>query len=180
MELNKSILKSKTLASSIESALKVDLDKIVTTLLCENDIYMRGTKNLAKKDELMERLLDLYNIRNNVMHEFCCAVTSSGKRCTRRCQASLSYCKTHSYRSILDERQEQSNSLTTESNVFHVKPKRENVSTEKMEKKLIDDSFYYVDESFIYDVISHEKMGYVDLSGSLILTDDPFILNTLV
>ena len=61
---------------------------------------------------------------------------------------------------------------------FYVKKRKpETVCESSLTKKFIEDTFYYVDQQYVYD-LNLEKVGYMD-EGTCVLTSDPFILEMI-
>jgi len=52
---------------------------------------------------------------------------------------------------------------------------------DNLKKIFIDDTFYLVDDKYVYDTLNKQRVGYVQskIQGQIeyILTDDPFVLS---
>jgi hypothetical protein len=102
----------------------------------------------------------------------CIGITNNLKQCPRNAFDDLDYCKTHIKNYGLRKRTD-TNLHTKEIEIIHTKEIiKENAN---LKKKFIDDTFYYIDDSYIYDIKTMEKVG-IKSNGEFILTCDPFIL----
>ena len=109
--------------------------------------------------------------KENQSENICRGISKNGNKCCRQSSENNEYCKTHQYlsfRQIVNE-PKVDNLFIIESNSF-------DRDTKNMELQLIEDSFYYVDNFFVYEKETLKKVGYVE-NKEYILTDDPFILN---
>jgi hypothetical protein len=134
----------------------------------ECDVVERGTKKFMSKEELIARC------RLVTRENICKAMCQSGSKCIRKCIDGGEYCKMHIGLSIKDNM----NSMV----YMYEKKQMEgdvdvdvDVDVSGMRVKFIEDKFYYVDEVYIYDRGTKEKVGYISKEG-YILTDDPFVL----
>jgi len=161
--------------SVIERAVKRDISDIICMLLIEYDITERRTKRAATKDELYQKIMEKFELQD----AYCSAITKNGTKCTRKIQAGRSkFCGTHA---ILEKVQVINNNKAMNHIVQSVKADISNDVLSKMQKEFIEDSFFLVDEEYIYDKDSYEKVGYIDNESGVkkfVLTDDPFILNS--
>lgn len=137
--------------------------------------YVVLDKNLDKVDE--ESLMT--EILRQDEPERCSGVVSSGTKfsqCTRNASNDLGYCKIHAKKYQSNQSYQKVEEVKGEK-LYLVKTEVKNSST-RLKKVFIEDSFYFVDDNFIYDKSNESlsKVGYVD-KGNYILTDDPFILN---
>lgn len=104
----------------------------------------------------------------------CIGTTSTGiiSQCTRNAIDKFDYCKTHMYKIGYIKNKEETDTIIYIENVQNTKNDRD---TQDLKKKFINDSFYYVDDKFIYDKFNN-KVGYIN-NQEYILSSDPFILN---
>ena len=103
--------------------------------------------------------------------------TSPITQCSKNALDDYDYCKIHMYKlgstHIHKEQFDNSNILVH----FNTNNNFDNLSTEKLKKKFIDDTFYLIDDKFIYnDNDTLEKVGIID-NNKYILTSDPFVLD---
>lgn len=129
---------------------------------------------------------DGYDIELEVLHQLllspkiktvprCIGTTSSTpiSQCSRNAIGGSQYCKKHMYNIGLSV-----DKMHTDNVSFYVKKRKpEQVCESQLTKKFIEDTFYYIDKYYIYD-INKEKVGYIE-NGNCILTSDPFILGML-
>lgn len=171
MELDKI---SKILQNSsikIEKAYINDIIKITNMIFEEYDITYKNTKIAVEKEIFLNKFKTVFK-NDNVL--ICKGISKNGNKCSRKANENSNYCKTHnylSYREIINEK--------CDDNIFIVESNTENqniLEIEKMELKLINDSFYYTDNNYIYEKDTLNKAGYV-YKQEYILTDDPFILS---
>lgn len=101
----------------------------------------------------------------------CIGTTTTGiiSQCTRNAIDKFEYCKTHMYKIGYIKKKEETNTIIYIESVQNTK------NTEDLKRKFINNSFYYVDDKFIYDKFSN-KVGYIN-NQEYILSSDPFILN---
>jgi hypothetical protein len=158
--------------SVIERAVKKDISDIVCMLLIEYDIIDRKSKDEVTKEKLYQKIMEKFDMGD----AYCGALTKSGTKCTRRVQAGKSkYCGTHANMEMMEKMFLQKNNPKD----HIIKTKQQRISNDvlsKMKKEFIEDSFFLVDDEFVYDKDTHEKVGYRE-NGEYVLTDDPFILN---
>ena len=98
----------------------------------------------------------------------CIGITNMLKQCPRNATDNLDYCKTHMNNYGLTK-----NTTTKEIEIIHTTEIIK--ETANLKKKFIDDTFYYIDNYYIYDIKTMEKVG-IKSNGEFILTCDPFIL----
>jgi hypothetical protein len=91
------------------------------------------------------------------------------EQCLKNAKESLNYCKTHLYKYGFPK----DKTIVIENKV------NEKLNVDKeFTKKFIHDSHYIIDDEFIYDLETLEKVGYIN-KGKYIFTDDPFILSKI-
>lgn len=100
--------------------------------------------------------------------------TQPVSQCSRNAIDNYDYCKTHLYKMCLTREKEENEikSYPIEYNAIGL-----TTDVSKLKKKFIEDSFYFVDDKFIYDT-NNIKVGYIS-NDEYILTSDPFILETI-
>lgn len=170
-------------------------NKIIRTIvkdLFKNKIVCTRNNNLLNEGELVNILI---NTSNKV--EKCIGITINNNIPTQCSRNSLidGYCKKHykKYQAKKNKDNIDSKNITYEIERHDSRDSHNSHEIEvnklsikcvdgKKTKKFINDSFYYVDDKFIYslDLKSgsiYTKVGYIK-NGEYILSDDPFILNT--
>lgn len=116
------------------------------------------------------------NIMNPKVVKRCIGVTNTQpiSQCTRNAVDVYDYCKTHLYKMCFQKNEATAETTTDVEYIFT--SQKENVST-KLKKKFIENSFYFIDDKYIYDT-NYVKVGYIQ-DNNYILTSDPFILETI-
>lgn len=141
-----------------------------------NDYKVYDTNdNIVDKDILYDQLMVPKVIKR------CVGVTNTNpiSQCTKKALDNYDYCKTHLSKMCFNKNEKEKEYeddifITLELNNTH----EHNMN---LKKKFIEDSFYLVDNKFIYDN-SYKKVGYIDTEfeeTKYILTDDPFILENM-
>lgn len=177
MELKKILTKINTLSNTIQKAYKNDMELLIEWIMEDFDVYERGNNTRIKKEQLLQYI----NKKLNLEKKTCNALTKNGMLCTRGCYLDSDYCKIHINKMFFDnikqtdENGESYELLIIESNKCD---ELDNKSDKQLSKKFIDDTFYYVDNQYIYDTETYERVGYIQ-NNEYILTDDPFILEQL-
>jgi hypothetical protein len=179
MEIKKLITKINTLSNNIQSAYKNDIEILINYIMEDFDIYERGSNIRIKKEQILNYIQNKLNIEKKT----CNALTKNNTLCTRGCYLDSDYCKLHVNKMFFDNQNKQPHIPTTELCDLLVieNDNKNNISNKdnNFSKKFIDDSFYYIDTHYIYDIETYEKVGYIK-NGEYILTDDPFVLDELV
>lgn len=186
MEISKTIDLTNSLSEKIKNAYKKDIENSIDKLFENFDIFKRNTNELVDKKELINILLTPINI------VYCSAATKSNTRCKNKAINNSNYCGKHLYTNqnlkevlhcpkfLLNQNKENTN----ETNDFYLientgqKEYCVDIVKENLKKILINDSFYMIDDKWIYDISSYEKVGYID-GEEYILTNDPFILDMI-
>lgn len=151
-----------------------DVTSMINVIYEECDVVERGTKKFISKEELIARCR--LGIRENI----CKAMCKSGSKCIRKSVDGGEYCKMHIGLSIKDSINSVVSMQMYENMEIEIKDEKEKDEKEMndmsgMRSKFIEDVFYYVDDKYIYDKGTSEKVGYIS-DGKYILTDDPFVL----
>ena len=172
MELERLHKRIGNIPSSFERAYKKDIAVIIDNLFLEYDIHYKDTSTQVQKAIILNRFLSLLGgPREDVI---CKGISQNGNKCCRKAQDGSEYCKTHSYLAF----RQQTSSSEQPDVLFVIENDNKNnlnVDKSKLNKTLIEDTFYYTDNSFVYDTNSLERVGYVE-GDKFFLTDDPFIL----
>jgi hypothetical protein len=101
--------------------------------------------------------------------------TSPISQCNRNAIENYDYCKTHLYKMCLE-----SNNIDDSISVpieFTLNNSNSIELKDKLKKKFIEDTFYFIDSKFIYDD-NYIKVGYIH-NNEYILTSNPFLLDNL-
>jgi hypothetical protein len=138
-------------------------------ILCNQYHVYDSDENLLDAETLQKQILTPKIIKR------CIGTTNTApvSQCTRNAIDNYDYCKTHLYRMCLKSQEDEEFSTPIE-----YKTHTNNITTpiQNLKKKFIDDSFYFVDDKFIYDS-DNLKVGYIH-NNDFILTSDPFLLDT--
>lgn len=209
MEINKIVKKIDNLNVSLYNAINDDIDYLCTKLCQELDIFKRGTKKNLISHEELKQLMQMY-LNINLETKFCQGITSQNNRCTRKAKPHSKYCQIHSskYHLLASQKNTLCNSNKTTFPVNHydsfndidididnnIDNKMKDVvlvtqlqtnTTNKtnLKTKFLGDKFYHIDDKYIYEKKTFEKVGYISVNengeSEYILTDDPFILEEL-
>lgn len=143
-------------------------------------LYEKYTIYDEDENEITEKeIKDYLKKINNPIKKRCCGVSKSSgvpKQCKSFAVTNFDYCKNHMMTygacSSLRRKNEIEENIDVEicKNIVG-----EHIDLSNLKMKFIEDSFYYIDKSFIYNKLK-QKVGYLD-NGEFILTDDPYILN---
>lgn len=169
------INKIKQLPASIETAFSEDLSTLAGYLLIDFDIQFRDSDEKVSKELLIKYIRKCLGIKDNI----CCAVTRVGTRCTSKVSGSK-YCKRHVNKEVFEREFAFKNEDKSTIGIEIVKNNtQEQKNTGQLRKQFIEDTFYYTDEKFIYNIETMEKEGCIvnDNDKQFVLTRDPFILN---
>ncbi|NBP01672.1 MAG: hypothetical protein EBU90_16360 [Proteobacteria bacterium] len=179
------------LPKSFQKALKKDVQKIINYISVNFDVYKRGTQQLTGETELLDQVLTALMIEEPL----CAAITKNGSKCIRKAQAESKYCRQHAFKAFTGNYTtplhttplHTAHTLTNNQNelagISFVECNPGDGMTNEMaslKKHFIEDSFYWVDEQYIYDLNNYNRVGYIDTQTSnpeYVLTDDPFLLN---
>ena len=151
----------------LESYKKKIIKETLKTI-CKNYTIYDSDDNLVDFETIQKQLLLSKTLKR------CVGTTNTSPvtQCTRNAVENYDYCRTHLYKMCLKTESVDDVSFEIEFNLNKVNECKNN-----LKKKLIDDSFYYIDEKFIYDT-NYNKVGYIE-DERYILTSDPFILETI-
>lgn len=176
METQRLIKRIRNLPNNLERAYMNDISNIIDQLLEEYDICYKDTDEKVKRSILVNRFKINFLEKEDLV--FCNGFSKNGNKCCSKTFEDSEYCKRHQY--LLYK----TNDIKTNIVVLN-NPKISNqiINTENLQQKLIDDAFYYFDDTFIYEKDNLTKVGYIEKdvlnnTKNFILTDDPFILGS--
>lgn len=182
METQRLIKRLRNLPNNLEKSYINDITNIIDKILEEYDIFYKDTDERVKRSILISRFkIDLLDKEEMV---FCHGFSKNGNKCTNKTFDDSNYCKRHyflSYKEKMDEINDRS--IVILDNKLNNKME---IDINNLQSKLIDDTFYYVDDKFIYEKDNLSKVGYIEEeinieeginTKNFILTDDPFILS---
>jgi hypothetical protein len=188
MEISKTLDLTNSLGEKIKNAYKKDIENSIDELFQKFDIFKRNTDKLIDKDDLINIFLKPFDI------VYCSAATKSNKRCKYKTVNNSNYCsrhlrESHNLKDIIhypNFKLMENKENTNEINDFFLIKNTENneIENSNLKKILIQDSFYMIDDKWIYNISSYydknsyEKVGYID-GEEYILTNDPFILDII-
>ena len=156
----------------LESYKKRIIKELLKNLLKNYKVY-DVNDNIVDKDILYDQLIVAKVVKR------CVGVTNTNpiSQCTKKALDNYDYCKTHLSKMCFKKVEEDCVDkclIYFESN--------DKISSESqnsnLRKKFIDDSFYLIDDKFIYDN-DYKKVGYIE-NSRYILTNDPFILENML
>lgn len=157
----------------------------------------KNLTNLELIDKIVSELYDEYNIsskydnmpisKNALLNKYrlklapeeiriCNGISQNGKKCYRKALKETDYCRIHNFTVV-----QKINDIQKSQYFYLIDKKESNESFELNDNdnlilKFIEDMFYYIDDKFIYDRDTLEKVGYIK-NDEFIFTGDPFILN---
>lgn len=170
------ISRLRNVSLELEKSYIKDLINVIDVIYQECDVVERGTKKFVSKEELIVRC------KLGMKNDICKAMCQSGSKCIRKCVDGGEYCKMHIGLSIkysmnvVSVNDKDMNGVDMNGvDMNGVDMSGVDMSGVGMETKFIEDTFYYVDEKYVYDRGTMERVGYRS-GGEYILTSDPFIL----
>lgn len=174
METERCITKLSNALDSFKKGIGKDIEEICNIIAMEYDVRDRNdNEKIISKQVLYNSIMNYFG--NDL---FCCAQTANGSNCTRKAHANSKYCKIHIQKYSTPRTSITTHRVTTPIYVVENR-KPPSIQPSGMIKKLINDSFYFIDEKYIYDIETHEKVGYIK-NNEHVLTDDPFVLDELL
>lgn len=148
---------------------KKKIIKDMLKTLCKQYTIFDSNDNEVDIDHLQKQFLFPKVVKR------CIGTTNTNpvSQCSKNALDNYDYCKIHLYKICLSKQ--------TDKEESYIPPIEFTCTTSEVEltqlrKKFIEDSFYFIDDKFIYDA-SNNKVGYIS-NGEYILTSDPFILET--
>ena len=166
---------SARIRSDIERAYSKDLEYLIENLVDDYNIVSKTTGETLKRralTDLVNKFTKMQSEQSKTSH--CQAVCLNGNRCVWKTLPDTDYCKRHIGLSF------QRNTSEPELSQFYLLESDEAVArptNTKLQSKLIEDAFYDIDDDFIYDKTTGERVGYIS-DNNYILTNDPFELGT--
>lgn len=185
MEINKIVKKIDDLHVSLYNAVNDDIDYLCNKLCQDLDIYKRGARNHLISQGELKQIMQLY-LNLHIESKFCQGITSQNNRCTRKAKTNSSYCQLHinKYRTSHNLTIKHEKNINDHDVVLVTKSNDNSVGKTSMKTKFLDDKFYNIDEKFIYEKDTLDKVGYIKIdehgNSEYILTDDPFILEEIM
>lgn len=176
METQRLIKRICNLPNNLERAYINDISIIIDQLLEEYDIFYKDTETSVPRNILISRFK--LQLLNKDETNFCNGFSKNGNKCTNKTFEDSKYCKRHHY---LTFKEQFESNLKTDIVILD-NNKNENKScldSSALQSKMIDDTFYYIDDQFIYEKDTLQKVGYIEIDNgnkNYILTSDPFIL----
>lgn len=172
MELQKISKRFENLQDHLEKAYTKDIKEIIQNIFKEYDILYKNTSEPVLFDSFLNNFL--FSVKEEV--PICLGISQNGNKCCRKSQPYSNYCKIHFYLEFKNKNKK--NSLENTSTIEYINKEKQEVEIENikdLEKIFIEDSFYYKDNRFVYNITNFEKVGYIN-NDTPVLTDDPFIL----
>lgn len=182
METQRLIRRIRNLPINLERSYMNDISNIIDNLLEEYDIFYKDTSEKVKRGIILNKFkIDLLDKREET--NFCAGFSKNGNKCINKTFEDSKYCKRHHYLTFKEQLNEYTNNITNDIFILDNNEKtiKENdININDLKTKLINDTFYYIDEQFIYEKDTLQKVGYIENeldTKNYILTDDPFILS---
>lgn len=159
------------LSGHLEKFNKETVKKVIKDIL-KNYVILDKNMDKVKEETLIRDLLNVEQV------ERCSGVVSSGggfTQCTRNASDNGAYCKTHVKKY---QNKTAAKRISVQDEMLYLVKSQVGIDDKNLKKVFIEDSFYFVDDNFIYDNVNQilSKVGYIE-QGEYVLTDDPFILN---
>ena len=206
MEINKLCKKLDNLPNNLKKSCIKDITNILDMMFEEYDIFYKDTSESVKKQIIINKFTSIFSEQEE--QELCRGFSQNGNKCFKKTHQDSDFCKIHGYlafrqKSNVVSIKTEGNLFDTSIQEIISKPQKD-LDILSLKEKFINDSFYYYDDRFIYDKSSLEKVGYLakpidsssvpltqsvlagkvkylenDDNQNFILTDDPFILETL-
>lgn len=167
------------ISDKLSNCIKKDIQCIIDKILSNYDIYIKNTDKQITKEQLINKLMSM---------DRCRYISDNGKVCLHKNSQNTKYCKIHLTKSINRSILQKSEPVTKKEMLLIQTKNKTGIKTgnKKLNKKFIKDTLYYVDDNFIYDPDTLDKVGYISSDGdnqseneSFILTDDPFVLGII-
>lgn len=154
----------------LEKYKKSIISNIVKTLIKETWIYKdEDQEELVTEKELKDLLLKPKEFKR------CNGILKNSTQCPNSSFDKFNYCKKHCVLNTYAHKITKAEPIET-IEIIPIEITKKKITT-KLKKKFIDDSFYNIDEYYIYDTETLEKVGYLTESNEYIFTTDPFLLN---
>lgn len=175
METQRLIKRICNLPNNLERAYINDISTVIDQLLEEYSICYKETNVSVPRNILLGRFK--LKLLNKEETNFCNGFSKNGNKCTNKTFEESKYCKRHHY--LTFKEQFETVNLKSDIVIFNTNNETKKQDTSTLQKKMIDDTFYYIDDEFIYEIDTLQKVGYIEMDGTnknYILTSDPFIL----
>ena len=173
MEIARFYKRLENISNNFEKAYENDINFIIDNLFEEYDILYKDTNITVHKNIILNKFLSILGKTQDDI--ICNGFSQNGNKCFRKASRDSEYCKTHSYLAFKQHNLTTKPSGTQDIVVF-VPNNQDNININGLKKQLIEDTFYYIDDTYIYNIDSLERVGYIE-DSKFYLTDDPFILN---
>ena len=163
----------------LENQKKKLVKDIIKVLSNTYQIYDKND-NYISSEILYKKLLEQKIVKR------CVGITNSSPvaQCSKNAIENHDYCKSHMYKECLKSIKDENEDDVKDNINIIIKSNGSNGSNGSnrsnergLSKIFIEDSFYFIDQKFVYD-LDMNKAGIVNY-GYFILTSDPFILETL-
>lgn len=135
--------------------------------ICKQYIVIDKDDNIVSSEKLNNVLTS-----NKTRRCVGCTTTYPITQCARNAVENFDYCKIHLYKIGIKESEDNQSE-----NTCIIVDNKSDINKSNLIKKFIQDSFYYIDDKFIYSM-NLEKVGYIH-NNEYNLTCDPFILGLL-
>lgn len=120
--------------------------------------------------------IDKNNLKLENINKRCIGVLSNYKQCNKIALSDNEYCKTHLFSNKMSTFNNKSNDKDTDI-IIQTQKECLNLSN-NLKKQFIEDTFFWIDDKYIYDIDSYEKVGII-IDNQFKLTSDPYLLNIL-
>lgn len=163
------------LLEKYQNLLSKDIEKVISHIFDNYNVTENETKTKVDKETIVSYFLS----KQEVEIQRCCGILNSGLQCSRSAMNKSMYCKMHH---LKNQKTNVQNSDKSKDNIVFIQDSEEVITDTMKESNLkkifIDDTLFFCDNSFLYDFLSKEKVGYKNENGNYILTSDPFILDS--
>lgn len=151
---------------------KKKIIKDMLKTLCKQYTIFDSNDNEVNIDSLQKQFLFPKVVKR------CVGTTNTNpvSQCSKNALDNYDYCKIHLYKMCLSKHEDKNDSYIPPIEFTCITNSDTNRESTQLKKKFIEDSFYFVDDKFVYDS-TNNKVGYIS-NGEYILTSDPFILET--
>lgn len=119
--------------------------------------------------------IDKNNLKLENINKRCIGVLSNYKQCNKTALSDNEYCKTHLFSNKMSTFNNKSNDTDTD---IIIQTQKECLNLSNKKKQFIEDTFFWIDDKYIYDIDSYKKVGII-IDNQFKLTSDPYLLNIL-
>lgn len=161
-------------SKKIHESLEHDIESLIVLMYTTFDMYDKQTDEKVTLDAVKHCIKQ--QVCKPPLADCCVALTKSNTRCIRKAQMGSEFCAQHAKMHFYQ----------TPKPTIHIPdiiqlplPSSQpciNSPPNTLQKKFVHDSLYFVDDQFIYDITTKEKVGYISTNGEYTLTDNPFEL----